>query len=221
MDTRLTLFQELTSFLEKHFKHRDHFSCVYGSYASKHHTDKSDMDMFIAMEAVEDGDLERTKDFLIDLHVRHGLSLDDEVPYENKLIVSYEDVRNALDLLSFVKVGARYRIPPIEKEEKFLASPEVRWRLILNALTSPHEFIYGNQETYADFKVGAERAIVRLARGLTKDDTPTPTELLESLFSGVNGEEGEMYLGYKKERDEIVRYLKNIIVEYHRTEKYG
>lgn len=179
------------------------------------------MDMFIAMETIEEEDLERTKDFIIDLHTRHGLNLDDEVPYENKLIVSYEDVQNAVNLLSFIKSGSSYKIPPIEKKEKFLASPEVRWRLILNALTSPHEFIYGNQEIYADFKVGAEKAIVRLARGLTKEDNPTPTELLQSLFSGTNGEEGEMYLGYKKERDETVRYLENIMVEYHRIEKYG
>lgn len=207
MDIRQKLFDELASFSEKSFGQRDHFVCVYGSYASGHHTETSDMDVFIALEDNNAADLEKAKDFLIDLHERYGLCLDDEVPYENKLVVSYEDVRRAVELRPFLKDGTRYVVPAVKKEKDFLASPEVRWRLILNALTSPHERVYGNEEVYEVFKTEAEGSVVRLARGLTRSENPTRRELLEALLSGDHEEEGEMYLGYKRERDAVVRHL--------------
>lgn len=215
MDIRQKLFQELSSFSEKHFGERDHFVCVYGSYASGHHTEKSDMDVFIALEEHNVTDFEKAKDFLIDLHERYGLCLDDEVPYENKLIVSYEDVRKAVELRSFLTDGTRYVVPLVKKEADFLTSPEVRWRLILNALTSPHVCVCGNGETYEAFKVGAETSIVCLARGLVEQKNATPGELLEALLSGPSEEEGEMYLGYKREREAVVRYLERIIDAYY------
>lgn len=220
MDIRQKLFNELTSFSEESFGRRDHFVCVYGSYASGHHTEKSDMDVFVAVESHDATDLEKTKDFLIDLHERYGLCLDDEVPYENKLVVSYNDVRKAIDLHSFIKNGTHYVVPNVEKEPGFLASPEVRWRLILNALTSPHECVSGNEQAYVAFRIGAEKSVIRLARGLARHEHPTRRELLEALLSGDHDEEGEMYLGYKRERDAVVRHLENIIDAYHTAHTY-
>ena len=220
MDIRQKLFDELASFSEKSFGQRDHFVCVYGSYASGHHTETSDMDVFIALESHDAADLEKAKDFLIDLHERYGLCLDDEVPYENKLVVLYEDVRRAIELRSFLKDGIRYVVPTVKKEEDFLASPEVRWRLILNALTSPHECVSGNEQAYAAFRADAEGSVVCLARGLTGSENPTRRELLEALLSGPGKEEGELYLGYKRERDAVVRHLENIIDAYHAAHTY-
>ena len=215
MDRKQEMLQELVSFSEKHFAHRDHFVCVYGSYASGHHTEKSDMDMFIAIEAHDEEDFKRVRDFLIDLHIRYGLSLDDEVPYENKILVSYEDVQHAIALDSFIKNGERYQVPLVKKDQGFLASLEIRWRLILNALTSPHEYLYGNKESYTTFKTSAEKSIVRLARGLIRNGESTPKGLLTVLMVGASGEDGEMYLGYKKERGAVIEYLENIIKRHY------
>lgn len=211
MDLKQRLFQEMSSFSEKNFKHRDHFICIYGSHVSGHNTETSDIDMFVAMGSFDEKDFLRVRDFLVDLHLRYGLNLDDEVPYENKLVVSYDDVQQAIALDSFIKSGERYQVPLVKKNKGFLASLEIRWRLILNALTSPHECVYGNKELYTTFKTSAEKSIVRLARGLVKSEESTQEELLAVLVSGAKGEEGEMYLGYKKEHRSVIEYLENII----------
>lgn len=217
MDTRQKLFDELTSFSEKCFEQRDYFVCVYGSYAAGTHTKMSDVDVFIALGDYDATDLDKAKDFLIDLHGRYGLYLDHEVPYENKLVVSYSDVRKAIDLRAFNENDVRYVVPNIKKEPGFLASPEMRWRLILNALTSPHGCVGGNNQTYTMFRVAAEKSMMRLAHGLVGKENPSPQELLEILLCGDCGEEGEMYLGYKKGQDVVVRYLKRIIDDNHAT----
>lgn len=211
MSKKQKLFQELVDFSNKHLSRRDYFVCIYGSYASGNYTEASDLDMFVAIGNHRSEDFEKIRDFLIDLHVRYELRLDDEVPYENKLIISYEDIQDAIALKSFVKNGVRYHVPMVEKKKEFLSSPEIRWRLILNALTSPHECVCGNSDVYARFRIDAEKSLIRLARGLTATETPSIDEILEALTSGENKEEGEMYLGYKKEREDVIKYLKELI----------
>ncbi len=221
MGLKQKLIQELSSFSWQCFKRSDHFMCVYGSYASEHHTKTSDIDIFVALEKYDVIDFEKVRDFLINLHIRYGLNLDDEVPYENKLVVSYEDIQHAIALHYFIKDGAQYVVPAVQKKKEFLSSPEIRWRLILNALTSPHECISGDRELYTTFRESAEKSITRLAHGLIKDKIkPTIKELVEALLSGPNKEEGEMYLGYKKERRVVIEYLERIIKKYSPRDVY-
>lgn len=212
MDAKQKALKELIVFLEEQFFERNFFVCVYGSYISNHYSETSDMDIFIAVEKQNADDFDKVVNYFIILCARNNLKLDDEVPHKNKLIVSYDDVHQALLLRSFVKNGFRYHVPPIVKSKEFLASPEIRWRLILNALTSPHECVCGDTQKYNIFKTNAEKAIMQLAYGLTEAMSPTHSEILTVLFLGPNGEGGEMYLGYKKEREQTVRYLSELIL---------
>lgn len=76
-----------------------------------------------------------------------------------------------------------------------------------------HMYIfYGNKQKYFEFKNRTEKALVILANGLTQEDNPTIDDKINVLFFGVNNEEGEMYLGYKKEREEVVKYLRELII---------
>lgn len=205
------LFKELSFFLKKHFGNRNHFVCVYGSHASSCFTDKSDIDMFIAVDKYDAEDFKKTLSFFLDLHQRSGLSLDDEVPHKNKLIVTYEDIEKAISLQAFEKHGKYYHIPPVIKNDIFLSSPQVRWRLILNALTSPHFCIAGNYNTYENYKKQAEKSLLILAKNLTRKNNPTNEDIIKSLFTGEKGEEGEWYLGYKKGHGEVEQYIKNLV----------
>jgi len=218
MDLRQKLFQEISCFSEKYFKHRDYFVCVYGSFASGDYTKTSDIDVFVAIKIYDERDFKEFRDFLVGLHIRYGLNQDNEVPYWNKLLVSYEDVQQAIDLSAFIKKESGYHAPVVKKNKEFLASLEIRWRLILNALTSPHECLCGNKESYSMYRTNAEKSIMRLARGLIKTEKPTQKELLDVLVSGANGEEGEMYLGYKKECDSVIEYLEDILRRYYSDE---
>lgn len=189
----------------------DYFLCVYGSYASNNANPESDLDIFVATKSFSIKDFGKLRDSVIALHVQNNLKLDQEVPYENKLLIPYEDVYDALVLSPFVKEGSKYVVPPVKKDPDFLASRNVRLRLVLNALTTPHKYICGNKAKYTEFKEMAEKAIVQLATGLIGSENADVDEILTALLFGPDGEEGEMYLGYKKERPWIVEYLREIV----------
>jgi len=218
MNIKQKLFQELILFAKKYLSHLDYFICVYGSYAAESYNSKSDIDLFIMARKYDKADFERIRDFVIDLHICNNLTLDNEVPYENKLVMSYEDIESAIALDSFIKKGNSYSIPTVKKNKTFLSSKEIRWRLLLNALTSPHIYLCGNKQKYFEFKDRAEKAVIILANGLMQKDNPTIDDKINVLFSGVNNEEGKMYLGYKKEQEEIVKYLKELIIRNNLTD---
>lgn len=211
MNIKSKLFRELELFFKKNFKSRDYFVCVYGSYASNDFTKNSDLDLFIATENHNTVDFDKVRDFVVDLHVRNNLKINEEVPYTNKLVMSYKDLVDAISLKAFIKNGSKYLIPPVTEDKKFLGSRAVRLRIILNALTSPHQYICGNKKKYTASKQKAETAIMLLACGLTKKNNLTQDKILEVLLRGAHGEEGGVYLGYRPKRVRVVRYLKELI----------
>ena len=211
MNIRTKLFQELTLFCKEYFKTCDYFVCVYGSYASSDFTKDSDLDLFIATAKPSSVDFKTIRDFVVNLHIQNHLKIDEEVPYINKLIMSYNDVADAVRLKAFIKKGQKYLIPPVTDDKDFLMSREVRLRIILNALTSPHEYICGNQNEYSKSKQKAEKAIIRLAYGLTPKTNLNEGEILQILLRGPKGEESGTYLGYRNQRVKVIKYLKDLI----------
>jgi predicted nucleotidyltransferase len=189
----------------------DLFVCVYGSYATNSHTPESDIDIFVAVKDRSMVDFEDLHNFVLSLHSKYNLRLDFEVPFRNKLLVSYDDINNANELRAFVQKGSSYLIPSIQKNPEFLASDEIRWRLILNALTSPHLCLSGNHDHYRLFKKDAEEAIFKLAQHLVSTQEPSLEDLLDVLLFKDDGAEGEMFLGYKRERPPVIEYLKSLI----------
>ena len=210
MSIRSKSFRELALFCKGYFKTRDYFVLVYGSYASNDFTDKSDLDLFIAIDKHDIDDFKEVCDFVVDLHTRNNLKINEEVPYKNKLIVSYKDAIDALNLKAFIKKSSKYIIPPVTADKKFLASKEVRFRIILNALTSPNQFICGNKNKYNLLKQKAEKSIVKLAYGIAKKKL-TQEEILSILLRGANGEKSGDYLGYRNHRPKVIKYLKRLI----------
>lgn len=211
MNVRVKIFRELRMFCKDYFKNRDYFVLVYGSYASNDFTDKSDLDLFIATDKHSMNDFKKVRDFVIGLHARNNLKINEEVPYENKLVVSYKDAIDAIYLKAFIKKGSKYMIPPVTADKKFLASKEVRFRIILNALTSPNQFICGDKNKYNLLKQKAEKAIIKLAYGLAKKSKLTQEEILDILLIGTNGEKSGDYLGYRNNRPKVIRHLKKLI----------
>ena len=206
------IFQEIILFANEHFNPKECFLCVYGSYASGHFTSESDADMFVGVKEYDLSTFKSFRDFIHELHVFHNLKLDDEVPYENKIMITYEDIQNAVLLKAFIKEEEQYFVPTIIKSKEFLASKEIRWRLALNALTTPHECIFGNRQSYLDFKGAAEKSIMYLAHGLSQKHEPTSNDIFKALVAGPEGEEGELYLGYKIDRPKVLSYLNELIV---------
>lgn len=191
--------------MEKHFATRQYFACVYGSLAYGAEREDSDLDLFIATRTPTDSDRCSLAQMVIDLHQKHGLMLDIEVPYENKLVVSFEDLAHMMSLDAFPMHEGRRTVPRVERTEAFLGSHEVRWRLLLNALTTPNLFLCGDKALYDKYRLAAEASVRRLAHELS------PNNPLSGLLYGPAGEEGEEYLGYKRERAQVMEHLVRIL----------
>lgn len=199
---------ELRAFLEINVFRNDPNSYVifYGGSIYKK-LSNSDIDLaIVVMERSEalDESLER---FIVDLHQRHGLRVDTEVPYSNKLLYAKSDLELALALDCFVnKDESSYMVPRVEKSEAFLSSPEIKARLILNALTTPHEF-WGSARSGASDEIRAGLAITVLSIGLVAKSEFSIDDLESRLIRSEDGDEGELYLGYKTDYEIVKDYL--------------
>jgi predicted nucleotidyltransferase len=197
-----------------HFCGRDYFVCVYGSMASGHQNARSDIDLMAFAKHQSMRDFIFLFDNLVLLHRHMNLTLDAEVPYRNKLLVSYRDVDAAVRLTCFPRRDGHRSVPPIRKSKRFLASRAMRLRLILNVLTSPHELIAGSRASYDTYRERAEQAICKLALDLAYPKSVPPASHLDKLLYGECGQEGELHLGYRADRPMVVRYVRNILTKH-------
>ncbi|MEX0909962.1 MAG: nucleotidyltransferase domain-containing protein [Candidatus Paceibacterota bacterium] len=211
MNQTLLYYKEIADFLEQQLPVKEYFCCVYGSYPAKRNTSQSDLDLFVASESVSEDLYRRLEKFILELSNLHGLTQDEEVPYRNKLLVSYADVQSAVSLAQFKSPDdGSITVPKIEKTKEFLSSDHIRLRLIFNALTTPHNFISGNFLTYLNFKNIAEQGLQQLAIQICDGVNSDVENLVNVLMRSSDGEEGEMYLGYKN-FDSIRSYLQFIL----------
>jgi methionyl-tRNA synthetase len=200
------LVSQLTKEISSYFGNRSFFACIYGSHATGKNNENSDIDVLIATAKYSQEDLTIVKGIILEFHRTHKLHIDNEVPYDNKLLISYKDLNHAANLNGFIKKGDTIIIPQVVKDKKYLESKKVKLRLALNALTSPH-IMFGNDEhMYAKIKEKAEKNIAKLSISKQKNDTYEVTDLVNALLTGDNGEEGELYLGYKN-YPSVVRHL--------------
>ena len=212
MPLKTDIYHEIKDFTPAALDGTDHFVYIYGSYATSQFRPDSDLDIMFAVENYNQADFQTIKEFVVTLHTKHGLTVDEEVPYKNKLLIPYQDIDEAAKLAAFKTTGHdEYTVPAIPDDPALLGSQNVRARLVLNALTTPHVFVTGNEASYQNLRAKCEKALVRLACGLTDSADPSPADLQEALFKGQNGETGQAHLGYKTERPEVVTYICELI----------
>lgn len=210
----LKIAEDFQGFSEQHFSGRQYFACNYGSYATDSFHPSSDIDIFFAAEEVTPEDITAVTSFMIQYHLENGLARDEEVPYENKLMVSYNDVNQAANLAGLDQNGMQIVVPKVIKDASFLSSLKVRFRLLFNALTSPHQFIGRDYQAYSIFKDVAERNLFKLAKALSNGTVDLNLgNLIEALLQSPNGEEGELFLGYKKNK-KTIDYLKGVLAKF-------
>lgn len=212
MKNKDKLLKEINQFLMQHFKGSRYFSLVYGSHASGTHSLESDIDLFVVAESSTLFDLNKIKKFVIDLHKINKIKIDNEVPFENKLLINYPEAEEAARLKGFIIRSGKVIIPPVVKTKKFLGSKEIRSRLLINALTTPHIYLGRDYRSYKNTKDIAERGITLLAMSNLNQKRFKVAEVIKFLLMGKHGEEEEMYLGYKRHRS-VVKYLHNLVAK--------
>lgn len=202
--------QDFVSFFKCFFRGRDYFSCIYGSQIYRAGSEKSDIDVLFAVRIHSNEELRKLKHAVIDFHETRHLPIDNEVPFENKLLIMYEELEEAINLGGFELYANTIVIPKVIKTAAFLNSAAVKKRLALYALTAPHVMFGNNIKKYQAYKNIAERNIVLLAINLIDKIEFDSGLILKALLEGKNGETGELYLGYKN-HPVIVEYLQSLI----------
>lgn len=166
-------------------------STVYGKVSS-------DLDISLIVRDFNKQDFEKLKKMTIDFQKGNGLSIDEEVPYESKLMYKESEVEEMLKDSPFEKVDGVYRITPIEKNKEFLSSKEMKYRLLLNILTTRSLLLTGDSEKVKNYKQKAWELLVDIIMSYNKLSEVTIDHFIELLHKDkFTGREGEMFLGYK------------------------
>lgn len=174
-------------------------SIIYGK-------NSSDLDVCCVVDSSDDTIkpeiIEKTKEF----HRLNGLSLDDEIPHENKLIYTHEEIQNILRKSPFIDEDGNVNIPDIVKSEEFLSSKEMKARLLINMLTTDHITIPENDSRIQTYERRAWEIIIEAVSkkeniNIFSDDAHQ--RILDAMYENPSTKAtGEDYLGYKKYTDE-------------------
>ncbi len=185
---------------------------IYGSFATDNNTQKSDLDLFFIDDTTDsDENFESLLCLVLDIHSRHGLKIDNEVPYKNKLIVNSLDLRKSLRSEGFNISNDDLYIPEIEKSHTFLNSYKVRLRLIFNAFTTPHIILNCLDESLSEMRSSFEIKLVLILLALhSSQEKITFSSLLHKALYSEAGASEDMYLGYKI-NETVINNLKMII----------
>lgn len=167
----------------------------------------SDLDLCIVGENITEQEKREIKEMVIQFHNSNKLKLDDEVPYNNKLFFSYEEIINAIIYNPFI-INGKINIRKIKKDKHFLSSIEMRKRLIINILTTKHIMINCDKSKMQIAKNMAWDLILKVIIEYSSIKTLEPDVILKNLYyDSKNNVEGEMFLGYKKGNIKKEEYL--------------
>lgn len=181
---------------------------IYGS--NIYTNGSSDLDVCIIVNDInEEQKLQMIKDTL-KFHRENNLKIDEEVPHENKLIYTVEEVEEVLNNPPFY-VDGKPVIKDIEKSKEFLASKEMKQRLLLNVLTTDHITVGASTE---DYEKRAWQIMLDVVTRYFNIDGTNINEILDCLYTNrYTNSSGEFYLGYKKNYPQKEQYLVRKIKE--------
>lgn len=184
------------------------FALSYGSSVLGSPTSDFDL-LIVTYERLPKSAQDQFINDLITLHHDTNRTLDEEVPYDTKLFYTHEEVGESLTL-PFIrpvepgKIDVRY-LDQMHEDDTYFESPEMKQRLVFNALTSPHEFLAGDAQIYRRFLVLARQSLTKLVRHLREGD---PRDISDILGVSPDGITGKDYLGYN-----IPRVRPHLLVE--------
>lgn len=166
-------------------------STVYGKISS-------DLDIAFIVKDFNDQDFRKIRDLAVEFQKVKGMELDQEVPYESKLIYREREVEQMLKDSPFKRQNGIYVISPIEKTEEFLSSKEMKYRLLLNILTTRSLLLTGDEQKIDEYRRKAWDLLVRVIVSYNSLSEIEIDRFINMLYRDPKTQEnGEMFLGYK------------------------
>lgn len=169
----------------------------------------SDLDIcFIRENNLSEIEFQELKNFTRKFHKYNNLRIDEEIPYENKLIYTQDFIKKIIDISPFPYNGKKIIIPPIEKNKEFLNSLEMKKRLFLNILTVKHIIFGKDIEKFNKYSDIAWEIILKSVISYAELNEFSLDKILKCLYlDPYNNVSGELYLGYKKNLPEKIQYI--------------
>ena len=212
-DIRTTpMFAEFTEWLSDFAGGVEHVSLVYGSSVRKQQFFKSDVDLMViaADEFCTDEHKDAIRIKVIELHAKYSLRIDEEVPYDKKLLVPLSFARASVGGGGFISNELSIEVPDIVKTPEFLNSSAMLARLALNVVTTKVVVLTGNFDLYYRLRQDGIRTLIFIMFCRLRS-IASVNELCDALY-GDQEREGELYLGYK-DRQLVDDHLRTLTYE--------
>ncbi len=194
------LLQEVLDVAQAILSDQRHCTVVYGSRAYGVERPDSDLDVLFVCDGLDQGLRAACIESIKEVHRRNKIPLDEEVPFDSKLIATWADLTLATSGECFkdVRSGA-YVICPVRKDPAFLASDHMRLRLFMNVLCGRVIILDGDAQAFEGLPRAARRCLIVLMADVVPLDCFDIQTLVACLLR--NGQhEGEMWLGFKSVR---------------------
>jgi predicted nucleotidyltransferase len=202
---------DLKKFLDEGFKDNPFFAIIYGSYAEGVENTNSDLDIMISCKHKDRRLMQKCIDFVIELHKKNSLKLDNEVKYENKLVLSFSFLKRSIFGEGFKIIKGRFHIPPVVKTRGYLDSEELLLRLIHSNMVHNHIFITGDKKIYKLFRSVAIKSLMAIIISNKNKLRFTKEELIKSYIWNEKST-GDFFLGYL-DRECDYNYLSKVVDE--------
>lgn len=200
------LSEDYVSRIKKEFKGKEFITVLYGSAADG--TVDSDFDVCTFFHDYTKDDAEKIGKITLDFHKDNNMKIDNEVPFESKTIYSFFDIEKMFLKPPFPIYRNKFYIPQIEKNNDFLASYDVKIRLLLFVLTANSIVISGNERTFNDYRERAWETLIRVVYSYIGNEYLSVEQFIKNISANpLRNEKGKDYLGYREEKKIQHEYL--------------
>ena len=110
------LVNEYAELIKQTFSDDEPIVILYGSGVEGVET--SDLDLCTIVHNYTEEDAKKVGEITKKFHIENGMKIDNEVPFENKVIYSFLDIEKVLMKPPFQIFRRKFYIPPIEKTEE-------------------------------------------------------------------------------------------------------
>jgi predicted nucleotidyltransferase len=180
---------------------------VYGSFGRMLQRTTSDVDVLFVGETGPES-LDKLTSALIDYSRGQGLTLDEEVPYRNKLLVDWEELTDASSCAVF---SGSPRLIPVRRHLDFLASQYMRLRLFVTGVLAQRTLSWSEDPIRLDALRARARAglVTAAADDLRELGVAVDEDSLVEYLIG-QGVSSSAWLGFEPDID-TRRYLRTIV----------
>lgn len=138
-----------------------------------------------------------------------NLRIDEEIPFDNKLIYTVNELQDVFSDSPF-RDGQNFKLDDIVKSEEFLSSSVMKKRLLINLLTTDHKVVNDKNKQIKKFEHMAWQEILLMLKNVFNTDLTSVDNVLDHLYvNPITHYGGEMHLGYKLANPNKRKYLKN------------